>query len=91
MDPVVRAAFASVIRQLRRKLRMSQRRVAELSGYSEKYIGMLERRKNTPSLTSAIMVSIALQQDPTATLKQVRSLMLRFKRLEGKDFEAADI
>jgi transcriptional regulator with XRE-family HTH domain len=91
MDPVIRAAFASVIRQLRRKLRISQRRVAELSGYSEKYIGLLERRKNTPSLTSAIMVSIALGQDPIDTLKQVRSLMSRSKRLEAKDPEAADI
>ncbi len=91
MDPVVRAAFASVIRQLRRKLKMTQKQVAELSGYSEKYIGFLELRKNTPSLTAAIMVSTALQQDPTVIFKQVRALMPRFRRLEGKDPEAADI
>lgn len=91
MDPVVRAAFASVIRQLRRKLRFSQERVAQLSGYSEEYIGKLERRAHTPSLTAAIMVSIALQEDPTETFNQVRALMPRFKRLEVKDPEAADI
>jgi len=91
MDPVVRAAFASVIRELRRKLKMTQKRVGDLSGYSEKYISFLERRKNTPSLTAAIMVSTALQQDPEVTLKQVRALMPRFKRLEGRDPEAADI
>lgn len=91
MDPVVRAAFGSVIRQLRRKLKMTQKQVAELSGYSEKYIGFLELRKNTPSLTAAIMVSTALQQDPTVTFNQVRALMPRFKRLEGKDPEAADM
>ncbi|MGA9484710.1 MAG: helix-turn-helix transcriptional regulator, partial [Candidatus Acidiferrales bacterium] len=53
-NPVVRAAFATVIRQLRRKLRLSQKQVAERSGYSEKYIGLLELRKNTPSLTAAV-------------------------------------
>jgi XRE family transcriptional regulator, regulator of sulfur utilization len=91
MDPVVRAAFATVIRQLRRKRRLSQRNVAELSGYSEKYIGFLERRKHTPSLTAAIMVSTALEHDPTDVFNKVRSLMPRFRRLEGKDPEAADV
>lgn len=91
MDPVVRAAFASVMRQLRRKLKLSQRKVAELSGYSEEYIGKLERRAHTPSLTAAIMVSTALEKDPTDTFNQVRSLIPRFKRLEGKDPQAADI
>lgn len=90
-DPVVRAAFASIIVQLRRKLRLKQWQVAELSGYSEKYIGLLERRKNTPSLTAAIMVSTALREDPASVLNQVRSLMPRFKRLEGRDPEAADM
>lgn len=90
-NPVVRAAFASIVRQLRRKLKLSQKQVAERSGYSEKYIGFLERRKNTPSLTAAIMVSRALQEDPAKIVNDVRLLMPRFKRLEGKDHEAADI
>ncbi len=90
MDPVVRAAFAGVIRELRLKLNLSQKRVAELSGYSEEYIGKLERREHTPSYTAAIMLSLAVQQDPADTVNRVRSLMPRFKRLEGKDHEAAD-
>jgi len=90
-DPVVRAAFASVIVQHRRRLRLKQRQVAERSGYSEKYIGMLERRKSTPSLTAAIMISGALESSPGAIVDEVRSLMPRFKRLEGRDREAADI
>jgi transcriptional regulator with XRE-family HTH domain len=91
MDPVVRAALASVARQLRRKLKFSQKKVAELSGYSEEYIGKLEPRTRTPSLTAAILVSTALQEDPADTFNQVRSLMPRFKRLEGQDAEAVDI
>jgi transcriptional regulator with XRE-family HTH domain len=91
-DPVVRAAFASIIVQRRRELNLKQRQVAERSGYSEKYIGMLERRKHTPSFTAAIMISGALEFDnPGVLANEVRSLMPRFKRLEGKDHEAADI
>jgi transcriptional regulator with XRE-family HTH domain len=90
-NPVVRAAFATIIRQLRQKLNLSQKQVADLSGYSEKYIGFLELRKNTPSLTTAIMICTALQEDPGKIVNDVRSLMPRFKRLQGKDHEAADI
>lgn len=91
-DPVVRAAFASIIVQRRRKLKLKQREVAERSGYSEKYIGMLERRKHTPSFTAAIMISGGLAyDDPGELANEVRSLMPRFKRLEAKNHEAADI
>jgi transcriptional regulator with XRE-family HTH domain len=90
-NPVVRAAFASIIRQLRHKLKLSQKQVAERSGYSEKYIGFLELRRNTPSLTAAIMISTGLGEDPGKIVNDVRLLMRRFKRLEGKDHEAADI
>jgi transcriptional regulator with XRE-family HTH domain len=91
LDPVLRAAFASVIVQRRRKLRLKQRQIAERSGYSEKYIGLLERRKNTPSLTAAIMISGALQANSGEFVNEVRSLMPRFKRLEGIDREGADM
>jgi transcriptional regulator with XRE-family HTH domain len=90
-NPVVRAAFATIIRELRRKLRLSQKQVAERSGYSEKYIGFLELRKNAPSLTAAVMISVGLGEDPGKIVNDVVSLMPRFKRLEGKDHEAADI
>jgi len=90
-NPVVRAAFATIIRQLRRKLKLSQKQVAERSGYSEKYVGFLELRKNTPSLTTAIMISVGLGEDPGKIVNDVLSLMPRFKRLEAKDHEAADI
>jgi len=90
MDPVVRAAFASVIRELRQKLDLSQRELAERSGYSEEYIGKLERREHTPSLTAALMVSTALEKDPTDTFNDVRARMPLFKRLKRRDHEAAD-
>lgn len=62
-----------------------------MSGYSEKYIGQLERRVNTPSLTAVIEISAALSVDPRDLLSQVLQLMPRFKRLERPDPEAADL
>jgi transcriptional regulator with XRE-family HTH domain len=90
-DPVVRAAFARVIVELRRQLKLKQHQVAERSGYSEKYIGNLERRKNTPSLTAAIEISNALEADPRDVLSKTLMLMPRFKRLERREPEAADV
>ena len=90
-DLVVRAAFASILVQRRRELKLKQHEIAYRSGYSEKYISMLERRINTPSLTAALMISDALGFDPTEVLGRVRSLMPRFKRLERKDRHAADV
>jgi transcriptional regulator with XRE-family HTH domain len=90
-DPVVRAAFASILVERRRQLGLKQHEVASKSGYSEKYIGHLERRLNTPSLTAVIEISAALEADPQDILKQVLLLMPRFKRLERPDPGAADI
>ena len=90
-DPVVRAAFARIIVELRRQLRLRQHQVAERSGYSERYIGNLERRINTPSLTAAIEISNALEADPREILNKTLLLMPRFKRLERRDPEAADM
>jgi transcriptional regulator with XRE-family HTH domain len=90
-DPVVRAAFARILVERRRQLGLKQHEVASKSGYSEKYIGHLERRINTPSLTAMIEISSALEENPQDILKEVLLLMLRFKRLETPDPEAADI
>jgi transcriptional regulator with XRE-family HTH domain len=90
-DPVVRAAFARILVEQRRRLHLKQHEVASTSGYSEKYIGQLERRVNTPSLTAVIEISSALQADPRDVLSRVLQLMPRFKRLERPDPEAADM
>ena len=55
-----------------------------------KYIGQLERRLNTPSLTAMIEISGALDSDPNDFLTDVLKLMPRFKHLERPDPEAAD-
>ena len=88
-DPVVRAAFARVMAELRgkrgRKGYVSQETVAARSGYHEKYIGLLERRKNTPTLTAVFQFASALDVSPLTLVTRVRKLLPKFKHLERKD------
>jgi len=82
-EPVVRAAFARVLVELRKEAKMKQGKVAEGSGYEEKYIGYLEHRKHTPTLTAMIQISKALNVPPTKMLEKVLDLMPRFAHLEN--------
>lgn len=84
-EPVVRAAFARVLVELRKEAKMKQGKVAEGSGYEEKYIGYLEHRKHTPTLTAMIEISHALKVSPVETLTRVLNLMPKFAYLENTD------
>ncbi len=90
-DPVVRAAFARVLAELRRDSKLKLHEVAWMSGYTAKYIGQLGRRINTPSLTAVIFISEALKADPIDVVDRTRKLMPKFRHLERKDPEAADM
>jgi transcriptional regulator with XRE-family HTH domain len=81
-EPVVRAAFARVLADLRDKAGLTQGQVAEKSGYEEKYIGALERRKHTPTLSAVIQISNAVKISPIQTVKLVLELMPKFAHLE---------
>src|SRR6266853_7031618 len=83
-EPVVRAAFARVLADLREQAGLTQAEVGEKSGYEEKYIGALERRKHTPTLTAVIQISKAVGVSPLSTLSQVLELMPKFAHLEIK-------
>lgn len=82
-EPVVRAAFARVLIELRKEAKMKQAKVGEESGYEEKYIGALEHRKHTPTLTAMIEISGALKVSPMETLTRVLDLMPKFAHLEN--------
>jgi transcriptional regulator with XRE-family HTH domain len=81
-EPVVRAAFARVLVELRKEAKMKQGKVGEESGYEEKYIGALEHRKHTPTLTAMIEISRALKVSPVEILTRVLDLMPKFVHLE---------
>src|SRR5713226_2443578 len=86
-EPVVRAAFARVLADLRGQAGLTQAEVGEKSGYEEKYIGALERRKHTPTLTAVIEISRALNVSPVDTLTRVLDLMPKFAHLENAGAE----
>jgi transcriptional regulator with XRE-family HTH domain len=83
-EPVVRAAFARVLADLREQAGLTQGQVAEKSGYEEKYIGALERRKHTPTLTAVIQISNAVNVSPLQTVELVLERMPKFAHLEVK-------
>jgi transcriptional regulator with XRE-family HTH domain len=83
-EPVVRAAFARVLISLRQKAGLTQADVAEKSGYEEKYISALERRKHTPTLTAVIQISQAVNVSPLHTVAAVVALMSKFDHLEAR-------
>lgn len=83
-EPVIRAAFARILVQLRESADLTQAEVAEKSGYAEKYIGFLEQRKHTPTVTALIEISKAVDSSPPEMLTSVLGLMPSFAHLEGK-------
>jgi transcriptional regulator with XRE-family HTH domain len=90
-DPVVRAAFARVLSELRQDCKLKLQDVASASGYTEMYIGKLGRRIHTPTLTAVIFISAALKADPREVVERTLKLMPKFRHLERKDPEAADM
>jgi len=53
-------AFATVLKDLRTKKKLSQENLAFLSGLDRTYISLLERGKRQPTLTSLFSISKAL-------------------------------
>jgi transcriptional regulator with XRE-family HTH domain len=84
-EPVVRAAFARVLADLREQAGLTQAEVGEKSGYEEKYISALERRKHTPTLTAIIGISSAVNVSPLETLTRVLELLPKFAHMENQD------
>ncbi len=83
-DPVIRAAFARVLAELRQQAKMKQAEVAAKSGYEEKYISLLERRKHTPTLTAVVELAAAMKLSPVDVVRRVCSLLPKFAHLGAK-------
>ncbi len=61
----VRAAFARVLLEPRERRGLTQEVLGFESDYHPKYIGLLERRRHTPTLTAVIEISRALGVSPS--------------------------
>lgn len=63
--------FGRLLRQWRLERRMSQERLAEISGCDRSYLSRLERGINTPSLSVMIELANALEIRPSEMLASV--------------------
>lgn len=64
--------FGADLRELRLKRNFSQRRLAELAGLREGYIGMVERGECNISLTAIVALARALNVKPAKLMAAIR-------------------
>src|SRR5712664_1005446 len=83
-EPVYRAAFARLLRELRSEAgEMTQQKLAEKSGYTPQYISDLEQRKYTPTIAAfgEIMRGLGIIA-PHQAWERLSELLLQFAHLE---------
>lgn len=68
-------AFARVLMTLREERGMTQETLAFESGYHPKYISLLERGKNSPSLTAILEIARALDTTGAQLVQRVENLL----------------
>jgi len=85
-EPVYRAAFARLLRELRMEAGdLTQQKLAEKSGYTPQYISDLEQRKYTPTITAFGEILKGLQIiGPNQAWERLSKLLLQFGHLEVK-------
>ena len=85
-EPVYRAAFARLLRELRMEAGdITQQKLAEKSGYTPQYISDLEQRKYTPTITAFGEIVKGLEiVAPNQTWERLSNLLLQFAHLEVK-------
>jgi len=68
-------AFARVLKTLREERGITQESLAFESGYHPKYISLLERGKNSPSLTAILEIARALDISGSDLVRRVECLL----------------
>jgi len=81
-------AFARVLFQLRQECNLTQEELAFESGYHPKYIGLLEREKYSPSLTTILELAEALNTTGADLVARVEKLLPRnrYRRRDTRNF-----
>src|SRR5258707_14158901 len=85
-EPVYRAAFARLLRELRIEAGdMTQEKLAEKSGYTSQYISYLEQRKYTPTIAAFGEIVKGLEIiGPNQAWERLSNLLPQFAHLEVK-------
>lgn len=77
---IEKRAFARVLMALREEHHLTQEELAFESGYHPKYISLLERGKNSPSLTAILEIARALDVTGMEIVQRVENLLPRNRR-----------
>jgi transcriptional regulator with XRE-family HTH domain len=72
---IEKRAFARVLITLRETHHITQEQLAFESGYHPKYISLLERGKNSPSLTAILEIARALDITGAELVQRVENLL----------------
>ncbi len=72
-----RRAFAAVLVELRFRRGLTQDKLALRSGYTQKYISLLERAKFSPSLTALLELAAALDTSAAELVRRVEEILPR--------------
>lgn len=72
-----RRAFAAVLVELRFRRGLTQDKLALRSGYTQKYISLLERAKFSPSLTALLELAAALGTSAAELVRRVEEILPR--------------
>jgi len=73
-------AFAQALTKLRGERHLTQEALAAKSGYHSKYISLLERGRYSPSLTTILELSEALQISASDLVSRVEKLLPKNRR-----------
>jgi transcriptional regulator with XRE-family HTH domain len=69
----LQVAFGQVIRDLRLEAGLSQEALSLSCGRHRTYVSLIERGKNSPSITTLWLIAEALKVRPSAIIGQVES------------------
>ncbi len=79
----VKRAFARALITIREERSITQEKLGEDSGYHEKYISMLERAVNSPSLTAIVSIAAGLEMRPSELISRVEGFLPKAPRAPG--------
>ena len=72
VTPDLRVLFGKRVRELRMKRKLSQEKLAELSGLHHNYVGSVERGQRNVSLINIVKIARGLSVTPSTLLESIR-------------------
>lgn len=87
-DSALQAAFGEVVRDLRQRARLSQEELSFRCGRHRTYVSLIERGKNSPSITTLWLLAGALDVLPSDLLRSVEARLGEAETADSPRLEA---